>query len=659
MCHVNITSFRSLHANFIDIASGCDMQQMCKELLAHAEVQTCEPDYEVELHWSPNDPYFHSCEQWAFEKIDMEAAWEFSRGDSGNTVVGVLDTGARLDHPDLVDALWKNPGIVNGVDTDQNGFSNDLNGWDSVDNDNTPNDIMGHGTHTAGIIGASTNNAVGVSGMSGAKLMILKFIGSAAAGSMSTAQQLLDYAVFKGARVTGMQFGSRTRSANTEFVFRDAEKKNHLIVISAGNAANDNDVLPYFPCSYGMSNVICVGATDQYDNMASFSNYGLTTVDVFAPGHHIVSTYFHPPDPSVLYAPLSGTSMAAPFVAGLASLLIDFKPQLSITDLVKIIVNTADVIPSLKGKAKCGGRINARRAMQAAASGVIPQTCGATIPDVSPTGVVAPTTPAPQYQTVSKLFAIVDSNHCAEWLPYGPSRITEASAAYFSTADASTAHSKWVQKIMPLGVASTGDMEISWTFATAKNLAQRFEGFVTQGEAVTWSIKYGGGVVTKYGDFWFSDSAALESAGVLTRRLQGSGLNFSSDDGGWGAATSIINGNCMHDPNRNDRRKCPTDFWGMFREHHCEVGNPAVACDERQACGRLYKGSMSSYTMHPKMRALMYFETTELVSGGAGPAPAASGWPPTKRCLGYQQVNGVAGYFISITVIVSSVLLRV
>jgi hypothetical protein len=319
----------------------------------------------------------------------------------------------------------------------------------------------------------------------------------------------------------------------------------------------------------------------------------------------------------------------------------------------------------LAGKARCGGRINARRAMQAAASGVIPQTCGASVPDVDPTYVPGPAV-VPQGKKVLKLFAILDSNNCAEWLKHGPNPITESSAAYFSTADGGIAHSKWVQKIMPTGVPSPSDIEIVWQFAASMTLAKRFDNCSSRGEKVTWSIKdrpagQSAALFEKRGTFWFADAAHNEIPGTLVTRLQASGANFSSDDGAWGAASGNVNGNCVHDPARTDRRKCPTDFWGIFREHGCLVQSTGAACDERQACSRLYRGSMSQYTTHPNMRVHMYFETSSTVKAAVKPA-----WVVKKQCSGYQmqtsmqkQANDATAHFMSMMVILSCIFVSI
>jgi len=356
---------------------------VCKELLSNNEIETCERDYEVALNFAPSDPYFQSCEQWGYFKIEAEAAWEISRGDSGNTIVGVMDTGIKVDHPDLKDALWVNPGDseMDGVDSDANGYTDDVHGWDGITpyNKGFPHDDDGHGTHCAGIIGASGNNEQGVTGLAQPRLMVLRFLSSGHSGSMSIAQMLLNYALGKGAKLTAMQFGSTQSSANTLMVMQMAAERGHIMVISAGNDGTNNDERAYYPCNYDLDNIICVGATDQNDNKAAFSNYGKTHVDVFAPGYQIMSTYYdhHAPESAPInYGLASGTSQAAPFVSGLCALVWDYRPDLTWRQVVNIVKYTADVIPGLVQYSECGGRINAKRALQAARAGIIPTACG-------------------------------------------------------------------------------------------------------------------------------------------------------------------------------------------------------------------------------------------------------------------------------------------
>merc|ERR1719491_834445 len=382
---MNVSSLKSLDMEVMSTAvSGCTPERLCQELLKRGEVQGCEEDIQVNLFHTPNDPSFNG--QWGLHKIEAQAAWDYHRGSSGSTVVAISDTGIKLDHPDLKANLWTNKQEIpgNGVDDDFNGIVDDYHGFDPVNNDGQPDDVAGHGTHCAGIVGAVGNNRVGVSGVAhGPKLMGAKICGNGC--WTSYAIQMLDYAIFHGAKISSMSRGGRGASSNMMYSIERAKKKGHLFIIAAGNEATDNDKLPTYPCSYANENVICVAASDQNDRLAHFSNYGKKSVDVAAPGVHILSTYTNP-----AYGHMQGTSMATPFVSGLAALIWDYKPSLSWRDVRNAIVNTADVLPTLNGKVACG-RINARKAMEAVASGHIPTTCGGSYPRPAPTP--APTPP--------------------------------------------------------------------------------------------------------------------------------------------------------------------------------------------------------------------------------------------------------------------------
>jgi hypothetical protein len=621
--------------------------------LKQPEIQYCEPDYEVELTFAPNDPLFQACEQWGFEKIELEAAWEFSRGDSGRTIVGVMDTGVDLDHPDLKDTLWVNPGIVNGVDLDYNGFEMDVHGWDGVQHDGHPDDTGGHGTHVAGIIGATLNNGQGVAGIGQPKIMVLRFIGDRSAGSMSVAQVLLNYAIMNGAKISGMSFGSRTVSKNTHAVFEYAMRYNHIMVIAAGNDGTDNDIIPFYPCNIDLPNIICVGASDENDGRAYFSNWGKRAVDVFAPGHHIMSTAFNPSDLGQQYGLASGTSQAAPFVAGLCALVWDFKPYLNWQQVINIVTYTADVLPGLSDHVRCG-RINARRAMQAAQAGIVPTYCGQVIPDVMPGGGVVQIV----YKQVLRPFAILTASSCVESLAYGPNPVTEASGPYFSTAYASVKHSKWVQRIKPLGVDSAMDVEITYQFSTEKTLSQRLDDATVLGEKVTWTIKYNfnkervaTSTATKYGTFWFSDNSTYGTNGAapnlgaqsggLFSKLQSFGSMLSGDDGAWGAGTGNVNGNCVVDQtfmgsdDPYQRRTCAPDFFGILVDHY--------SSSDAAACPKLYMGNMNAPTEYTTMRVYMYLETTIEVTNANPPAA------PT--CIGGRNVNKAAGHSLSFLIL--------
>ncbi len=317
-----------------------------------ASVAYAEPDYVRHLSKVPNDLMYG--ELWGLPKISAPGAWDTRTGSYG-TVVAVIDTGMDMDHPDLAANLWINSGEIagDGLDNDGNGYVDDVNGWDFVTEDKDPNDGDGHGTHCAGTIGAVGNNAnqvVGVCWTVG--LMPLR---------VGTAQGLLDsdivegirYAARNGAKVLSNSYGGPGFSQTTYDAISYANDRGCIFVAAAGNDAVDNDVLPHYPSSYNLPNVIAVAASDQNDQLASFSNYGATSVDIAAPGVDIVSTYL---DGST--APLSGTSMACPHVAGALALLASYDPQIAPAAAKDLLLASVDPIASLAGKVVSGGRMN-------------------------------------------------------------------------------------------------------------------------------------------------------------------------------------------------------------------------------------------------------------------------------------------------------------
>ncbi|MGI8684369.1 MAG: S8 family serine peptidase [Acidimicrobiales bacterium] len=277
----------------------------------------------------PNDPDFP--ELWGFHNtgqtggtpdkdIDAPEAWEVASGTEA-LVVGVIDTGVDISHPDLAGTIWVNPGEVagNGIDDDANGYIDDINGWDFFNNDNTVFDQADgdeHGTHVAGTIAAIRDNATLVAGVSQARIMSLKFIGPTS-GSTSNAILAIQYAVNKGAKLTNNSWGGGGFSQSLTDAIEVANGAGQPFVAAAGNGGADgvgdnNDTTPDYPSNYANANIIAVAATDHNDALGSFSNYGLTQVDLGAPGVGIVSTV---PSPRTFKAVLTGppTSPGTPY----------------------------------------------------------------------------------------------------------------------------------------------------------------------------------------------------------------------------------------------------------------------------------------------------------------------------------------------------------
>jgi subtilisin family serine protease/Ca2+-binding RTX toxin-like protein len=331
-----------------------------------------EPDYIVTTAATPNDPGFPQL--WGLNNtgqnggtpdadIDAPEAWDIETGNP-NLVIGVIDTGVDYNHPDLVGNIWTNPGEIagDGIDNDNNGYIDDIRGWDFAYNDNNPMDVQGHGTHVSGTIAGKGNNGVGVTGVAwNAKIMPLKFLDDTGSGSTSNAISAINYATAKGVKITNNSWGGGGYSQALYDAINAAGQQGALFIAAAGNESNNNDTLPSYPASYNLANIISVASTTRTDSLSSFSNYGLTSVDLGAPGSNIYST-----TPNNTYSTYSGTSMASPHVAGAAALVWSENPTWTAQQVKNTLMNTGDSIAALAGKTVSGKRLNVFNALAAA-----------------------------------------------------------------------------------------------------------------------------------------------------------------------------------------------------------------------------------------------------------------------------------------------------
>jgi len=289
--------------------------------------------------------------------IRAEAAWA-ATASVQDVVIAVIDSGVMIEHPDLAANIWTNPGEIagNGIDDDNNGFVDDLHGWDFVDGDNQPNDLAGHGTHVAGTIAAVRDNGIGVAGVAhNAKIMPIRFLDANGQGFVSDALSGLDYALRNGAKVSNNSWGGGAPSSAFSATLDRANSEGHLFVASAGNESTDIDDSPSFPASYPQSNILSVASLTSGGQLSSFSNFGTTSVDIAAPGSSIRSTYSLT-DPSIsgieiengaAYISLNGTSMAAPHVSGIASLLYGLDPTLTPQQVIELIIDGGRTLSTL------------------------------------------------------------------------------------------------------------------------------------------------------------------------------------------------------------------------------------------------------------------------------------------------------------------------
>jgi subtilisin family serine protease len=332
-----------------------------------------EPDYLISaVGIIPDDPLFPR--QWGLNNtgqgggipdadIDAPEAWEITTG-SKDVVIAVIDSGLDLNHEDLRANLWRNPNEIpgNGIDDDQNGYIDDIHGIDAISGSGIPDDKDGHGTHVSGIIAAVGGNGLGVSGVCwSARIMALRFLDSQGRGYISDEIECIQYAIANKAPIANASFGDYNISLAEREAIRKALEAGMLFVCAAGNEGIDNDLEPHYPASYDLDNIISVAASNRSDQLVSWSNYGQTSVDIAAPGDIIRSTVLNND-----YQALGGTSMAAPFVAGLAALIKSVYPSYTWRQLKDIILQQGESRASFHGKTVSGKRINAYLALQIA-----------------------------------------------------------------------------------------------------------------------------------------------------------------------------------------------------------------------------------------------------------------------------------------------------
>lgn len=363
--------YRTVFAEHVTLPPGASMRAVAAAYAALPEVLAVEPNYRrlpTATETRPNDPDYPTV--WGMERIDAPEFWTRWTG-GGDITVGIIDGGIPAEHEDLKANIWVNPGEdlnsdgvitpdeVNGIDDDSNGYIDDFHGWDFVQNDNdmTPGGAdFGHGTHVAGTVGAVGNNATGLVGVCwSVKLASLRIFGPDDAGAYDAdIIEAIEYATTTPQiRLTNNSYGGGPPSVATEQAIianRDAGK---LFIAAAGNDGTNNDLIPQYPCGYDVENVISVAAIDVTGALAGFSNFGVTSVDIAAPGVDINSTM--PPNG---YGSMSGTSMASPHVAGAAALLWGFYSNATFADIRSALLLGAAPNNNVATEVSSGGELN-------------------------------------------------------------------------------------------------------------------------------------------------------------------------------------------------------------------------------------------------------------------------------------------------------------
>jgi len=359
-----LKKFRSSGALLLALPKNVHNKSLIKRLETNESIEFAGLNYKYKLlSSSPNDEDYG--DQYAHDNISSEGAWAVTTG-SRDIKVAVIDSGIDYNHEDLKDNYWYNEeemGLdsdgndksTNGVDDDNNGYVDDFRGWDFIDEDNDPMDGNGHGTHCAGIIGASGNNGIGVVGINWEVSLIgIKVFSTSGETTTEALTEGIEYSTLIGANISNNSWGGSVDDEPIRAAIEEARDEGILFVAAAGNNRSSNDNNPFFPASHKLDNIVSVLSTTSRDRKSGFSNHGISSVHVGAPGSAILSTF-----PNSIYRELGGTSMAAPYVTGLLALAMSEFPDEDYLKLKNRIMHSGDKINDLVDQSISGRRINA------------------------------------------------------------------------------------------------------------------------------------------------------------------------------------------------------------------------------------------------------------------------------------------------------------
>lgn len=362
-----------------------DVPALVEELLNDPEVEYAEPNFlvkrlsvgetevasqtEVQEVEAMANPHAQAYAQTG-APIDVTQTWPLLTNGLTAPIVAVIDTGVDYNHRVFTQsgAIWTNSlELSNGVDDDGNGYVDDIRGWNFAYNNNNPMDDDGHGTHVAGIIlGAGFDIRLNPAPTAKIKIMPLKFLNADGSGTTSDAVEAIYYAANNGAKILNNSWGGGGYSQSLVDAMAYAYNKKVLFLAAAGNVANNNDNSPTYPSSYVFSNLVAVAASNDWDNLASFSNYGATKVNVGSPGVNIYSTL-----PNNSFGYMSGTSMATPLTAGVAALMLYEKQGLNGYQLRNLLFDSSEQASGMSGKVSTSARLNAYDSVSAAKAATV------------------------------------------------------------------------------------------------------------------------------------------------------------------------------------------------------------------------------------------------------------------------------------------------
>ncbi len=357
----------------LQLPAGQEAKSVAAQMLLTGKLDFAEPNFLIAKDdVVPNDAQFG--EQWALRNqgqnggqfgsdVNASGAWKTTTG-SKSTVIAVIDSGIDFTHPDLANNQWLNPAP---------GANNDLYGWDFVANSAEIKDEQGHGTAVAGIIAAEGNNSIGITGvMWRASLMSLRVLDNTGTGDVADAIEAIDYAIAHGAQVINLSWGTSGESLALEDALARAIRRNVVVVASAGNGGRDLADNPYYPASFNLQGLVSVAASDNFDRLASWSNWEGRSVTLAAPGMDILTTKM-----GGGYGNVSGTSAAAPLVTGVAGLLRTIVPGAGAQSIARAVAQGARKTILLSGKVTSGGVVDAQGALNRLHGNSVAEICAA------------------------------------------------------------------------------------------------------------------------------------------------------------------------------------------------------------------------------------------------------------------------------------------